>query len=340
MIDELRGFAILLILVDHVCGVTGFPDILHGDLGVDIFVMLSGVALAMNDRPTEGTGNFLGRRLVRLLPAYWIALTVYAFANQHFLRIPVDAKSLIVHYLCLHGMWGDRYIVQYNDSFWFMALIVLLYVAFAAMRKLLDRMDIYLCIGLVLSFVTAVVTFKAGQPSTYVHLGLRPSIFFIGVPFGLLLRHGKVRIPMTVWLGIGVVASLYGMFAASVLVPYTMCGFSLLIGYFAARASVPALDSSRACRALGVLGLYSYEIFLIHQPLIREYNGYWQVVGRWIGIPEEFAQAWGIVMGLGLTWVLATRLHRLCHWISGRLLKLMPAGGGERSPDAGALSAH
>ena len=99
---------------------------------------------------------------------------------------------------------------------------------------------------------------------------------------------------MTVWFAVGIIVTLYGMFIANVLVPYTMCGFSLCIGYFAARASSPALDSSNICKALGVVGVYSYEIFLIHQPLIREYNGYWQALGQ--ALDTQSAAKAGVIL--------------------------------------------
>jgi peptidoglycan/LPS O-acetylase OafA/YrhL len=320
VIDELRGLAILLVLMYHIGGVTGFPNTFHGDLGVDIFVMLSGAALAMSNRPEEGGWAFLYRRLVRILPAYWIVLTAYAFANHYFLRYALNPQSLVVHYLCLHGFWGDRYILDFNDSFWFLALCFPLYVVFAMTRGLLDRMDKFLCIGFALSFIAAWVTFNLGQPATFIHLGLRPAIFFVGVPFGILLRKGIVRIPMTGWFAIAIILPLYAMFISNVLVAYTMCGFSLCIGYFAARVSSETADSSRLCGLLAFIGGYSYEIFLVHQPLIRNYNGYWQVWGREIGVPEAFAQAWGVVFGLALTWFISVRLHKVSALIAGKML--------------------
>jgi peptidoglycan/LPS O-acetylase OafA/YrhL len=324
MLDELRGFAILLVLIYHVGGVTGYPNNVHGDLGVDIFVMLSGAMLAMSDRSDEGFWKFLYRRMVRIIPAYWIALTAYAIANHHFLGYRVDPKSLIVHYLCIHGMWGDSYLLDFNDSFWFLALAFILYVLFAFLRRLLGRLDILLCIGFVVSFLIAWVSFHEEQPATFVHLGLRPTAFFLGIPFGLLLKKGTLSIPMTGWFAVGIIVSLYGMFIGNMLVGYTMCGFSLCIGYFAARSSAEDAGNRRLCTALAWIGTYSYEIFLVHQPLIGNYNGYWQVYGRWLGIPEEFITQWGVVVGLALTAFASIYLHRFCGWVAGILTPRWP----------------
>lgn len=41
-LDALRGLAILLVVLYHASGVLTWNNYLHGDLGVDIFVTLSG----------------------------------------------------------------------------------------------------------------------------------------------------------------------------------------------------------------------------------------------------------------------------------------------------------
>ena len=77
VLDELKGLAILLVVLYHAGGVLVWQNLLHGDLGVDIFVILSGIGLTLSARTaTEPTVTFMRRRLVRIMPAYWIALGV------------------------------------------------------------------------------------------------------------------------------------------------------------------------------------------------------------------------------------------------------------------------
>src|ERR1017187_9946904 len=49
-IDELKGVAILLIILYHAGGVLVWQNTLHGDIGVDLFVVISGVGLALRSR--------------------------------------------------------------------------------------------------------------------------------------------------------------------------------------------------------------------------------------------------------------------------------------------------
>lgn len=321
VLDELRGLAILLILTYHIGGVTGFPNRMHGELGVDIFLLMSGAVLALNHNVNEGAWKFLWRRLaLRLLPAYWIVLTVYWLGGVKLLNRIHTNTDIISHYLCIHPWWGDKYFLGINDSFWFLGLIVPLYFAYAALRRLLPiRPDIVIGGGLIISFgLTCLTFFVLGQPSVFIHLGLRPSIFFVGILFGLMLRRGGVQMPLSPWLGIGVLVSLYGLFVTGTLVGYTMAGFSIFVAYYAMRTSATSAAGRPLCRGLAWIGIYSYEIFLIHQPIIRDYNHYfWNIItGR---IPNQIELALGIIVALFFTLLLSVLLHH----IVGKLAKIL-----------------
>lgn len=321
LVDELRGFAILLVLTYHACGVTGFPAYTHGELGVDVFVLLSGLSLALAHRPEEGYGQFLWRRFARLLPAYWIALTFFWLGGAYFLNRSHAPWDLISHYLCLHQFWGDRFILSINDSFWFLALIASLYVVYGALRPLLarGRLDIVLGIGGAISFLAAWICHRANQPALFLHYGLRPGMFFVGLIFGLLLRQGEVRLRFSPWLGLGFALAVYGAFVANVLVVYNFVGFTLFIAYWATRANADAAAARPLCRGLAWVGVYSYEIFLLHQPLIREYNHY--VWARYLGVPQP--QPWqlglGVLVMLAVTFWASVELQRAAAAITRRI---------------------
>jgi peptidoglycan/LPS O-acetylase OafA/YrhL len=317
ILDELRGLAILLVLTYHVGGVTGFPNQWHGELGVDVFVLLSGAALAFSHRPGENAWVFLWRRLGRLLPAYWIALTIFWQGGITWLNrihTPTDVWS---HYLCLHPWWGDKYFLGFADSFWFLGMIVPLYVVYAALRRFVpDRLDVVLGIGLALSFGVACWTaLGMQQPAVFVHLGLRPAIFFAGLVVGVLWRQGRVELPLTPWLGIGVLLTFYGLFVSGLFIGYTVAGFSIFVAYYALRSHAEAAGQRWLCRGLAWIGVYSYEIFLLHQPLIRDYNHYlWNRFGG--RVPDAVELALGVAAGLTVTLALACVLHRVAGWIS------------------------
>jgi peptidoglycan/LPS O-acetylase OafA/YrhL len=91
-LDGYRALACLLIVVAHVpegpSGLLGAGYV--GFLGVAMFFTLSGFLLYrpfvlahLAGRPRPGTGRFLRRRLLRIYPAYLVALTGYLFVFDH-----------------------------------------------------------------------------------------------------------------------------------------------------------------------------------------------------------------------------------------------------------------
>lgn len=306
------------ILTYHLCGVTGFPNYTHGEVGVDIFVLLSGAALTLSHRPEESAARFLWRRFARLLPAYWIALTLFWQLGVHVFGRVHTSTDIWSHYLAIHPWWGDKYILGFNDSFWFLGLIVPLYVVYAGLRRWLDRMDIVVGAGLVLSFAVTYYSARVvNQPALFVHLGLRPPIFFLGLLVGRMLRDGAVRLPLTAWIGLGVLLTWYGTFYTGLFVGYNIVGFAVFFTYWALRANSPAAGQRWLCRGLVGLGVISYEVFLLHQPLIRDYNLHlWQ---RFLGhAPNEWQVAVGAATALLVTLPLAWGLR----WVAGKISRL------------------
>ncbi len=311
VLDELKGLAILLVIAYHASGTLVWQNFLHGDLGVDIFVILSGVGLALSSRD-ETPGTFLVRRLWRIMPAYWVALTIYCAANMHFLQHNYGALNIALHYVGLHAWFGDSYAMSINDSFWFMTLILSLYLvyAFGGLATLaLDRLIGFAALG---SAAVAALFFFWNQPACYGHLALRLPGFFLGVIAGRAMRHGQIEIPLTMIGVLGLAVGVYAPYMFGVIYYSAFVAGLLMLGYaFVWKKLAPASLESSTARLLRFLGDHSLEIFLLHQPLIRDYNYYLQ--GRWFqrAQPTTFQLIVGIVIGLAVTLFASVELRRL-----------------------------
>jgi peptidoglycan/LPS O-acetylase OafA/YrhL len=119
LVDGLRAVAVLLILAFHVAGQDVAkgkwwgPFALRLDVGVTIFFVISGfllyrpfVAARLASAPRPGVLSYARRRALRILPAYWLALTLLAI------------------YPGLTGVFDDRWWVYYGflqvyDHDWF-----------------------------------------------------------------------------------------------------------------------------------------------------------------------------------------------------------------------------
>ena len=81
-LDGLRGLAAIAVVTFHyktMLGAWYFPS---AYLAVDLFFIISGIVICLNyEEPLRagmGTARFLGRRLIRLAPLYWVALMLGA----------------------------------------------------------------------------------------------------------------------------------------------------------------------------------------------------------------------------------------------------------------------
>jgi peptidoglycan/LPS O-acetylase OafA/YrhL len=122
-LDGMRGLAAALVVVFHVTGaVTRFPAwtwgeglARFGNLGVALFFVLSGFLLTRpffanhlaQERPPQ-LGRYAVRRLARIVPAYWVALTVWLFVIRD--RPPLGGSTA---YIWLYGfaqVYDRRYV--------------------------------------------------------------------------------------------------------------------------------------------------------------------------------------------------------------------------------------
>jgi peptidoglycan/LPS O-acetylase OafA/YrhL len=93
LMDSLRAIAALSVLVTHTGFLSGAngstwygPYLARLDIGVTVFFLLSGfllyrpfVSARFGERERPRIPDYARRRLLRILPAYWLALTVLAF---------------------------------------------------------------------------------------------------------------------------------------------------------------------------------------------------------------------------------------------------------------------
>jgi peptidoglycan/LPS O-acetylase OafA/YrhL len=296
VLDELRGLAIVLVILYHIGGVLVWQNFLHGDAGVDIFVILSGVGLTLGARE-EGPWTFLRRRFARIFPAYWIVLSLFLWADIHFLQLRYTALDIGAHYLGIQAWFGDVIGLGINDSFWFVTLIVSVYLLYALLKPILGRPDRVVFWGGVISAAVAYAYFLTGQSGCYGHVGLRLPGFFVGLLLGQLLRDGSLKIPVSTFFAAGLLVGVYVPYTHGIVFYSELTALAIGAGYvFLWKVKAPAESVSSLGKYLRFFGKYSLEIFLIHQPLIGAYNYY--LHARWLD--EANPPAWSLAIGVGI----------------------------------------
>jgi exopolysaccharide production protein ExoZ len=99
-IQQLRGIAAMLVVLHHALGRADWlfdplPPLGFGQGGVDIFFVISGFVMFVAARH-ERTGAFWRKRVVRIVPLYWVAtLVFFAMRAGHYGEPGIDLPSLL-----------------------------------------------------------------------------------------------------------------------------------------------------------------------------------------------------------------------------------------------------
>ncbi len=140
--------------------------------------------------------------------------------------------------------------------------------------------------------------------------------FFAGLLIGQLLRDGRLTFKLDWPFFGGIVLFAYVPYMQGFIFFSPLAALGLMAGFIFLwkRYAAPSLRDGSA-KVLTFLGNHSLEIFLIHQPLIRDYNYY--LHGRWFNIPVPtpgglmIGIAAGIIVTLFVSVELRTLLARL-----------------------------
>lgn len=146
---ELMGCAIIMVLSYHCyCWPTYnyYISLFRwGFFGVDIFILLSGFGLC-HAYVRHKLLHFYSRRLMRLLPLFWIMISLSTLLSYW-----VYNDFNWMHYLCdlltmsYYGIGGE-----YSDN-WFIASILLLYLIFPILFKVIKWSPNFICFRICMS---------------------------------------------------------------------------------------------------------------------------------------------------------------------------------------------
>ncbi len=326
LVDGLRAVAALMVLVGHTSFISGFNG--HGqlgqvvsrfDMGVALFFIISGfllyrpfVSARLDGRPAPGVLRYARRRLLRIVPAYWLALTVLAIWPG--LRGDVWG-NFYVYYGFLQNLrveWiqgGINTVWSLADEMQF--YIVLPFFALGAARLLRGRpVHVQVRLELLGLLVLGAASFalrmwgydrSATHPNTISWTIAGTFLWFaLGMSMAVLsARYHRAEVrpaplraldrrPLIAWAVAAVLIAVVTHIGLPTTAPqvYTKGDWlweHLLYGLIAVAIAAPAtiaIVSPRSLphRLLGFgpvawLGLISYGIFLWHHPLTEKFIG-------------------------------------------------------------------
>lgn len=310
------------------CGVTSFAGQIGcdaealfvafsqlGSQAVGVFLLLSGFglvyALGASGRPAGRWRGWYRHRLLRLFPMYWMAHFVYLVSPFVKRTDPLDWRFLAS--FLGNRIWPPELFYYLNPAWWFFGLILQLYLVFPVLLAALNRLGpIAFVVACALFTIAsrAMLLFVLEANGNFVQgafFGSRLWEFGAGMSLGFLLRHHREQTLEWV-LGLpgllaGVVLYVLGFLSYRPGFSYTCTDGLIGTGLFLLLAHlnqllllVPGLR-----KPLVLLGVYSYGLYLLHEPYVLYFGErlrelpLWSFVATTIPILAVIAVASGLL---------------------------------------------
>ena len=287
---EQMGAAMLFVILFHVALDRGDPFYglrRCGNVGVDIFLFLSGVGLWFSWVKTPDVLRFYRRRLLRIVPTWIVVAT--AFYMPDYLGARRFSRSLVD----LRGDITINWDFWLHDelTFWYVPAIMALYLVAPWYMRLVQSRPVYRWLPLLMVIWCVMVQWVLPIHHAVGHIEIfwsRVPIFFIGINFGEMVRMRRQLPGEAVWLLLITFLMTFGtclyleqvrhghfpLFVERMLyIPFTVCTVLVMNRIF--RRMPQWVNSS--FRFVGALSLEAYLIH-IHFVLVyvQPYHlGYW-----------------------------------------------------------------
>jgi len=286
-IQILRGLAILFVVLFHL-DISAFQS---GFLGVDVFFVISGYLMAVIYK--NDVLMFYRRRALRILPAYYVAVTVTIVASIIIVKpneynqiinqaIYADLFASNIGYWMQNSYFSKR---EFNPllHLWSLGVEIQYYLIVPFLFYILRRHIAYFYIILLGSLLLCVQIINISPKTSFFMMPLRVWEFLIGYgvaayvkDYGYALNE-KIRqrisffcliiifsIPLfSVKESFSFVSGHPGLFALII---------TLASGIIIAFGMTQSFEESFPGTLLEFVGKYSYSIYIIHYPLIVLYS--------------------------------------------------------------------
>lgn len=339
--QELKGLGILTVVFAHFAYmlVTNadflFPLSIIAGVGVDLFLFMSGYGLTvgMLKKPLP-IFEFYKRRVIKIFIPFWVALILIFAANAIFLDIhypvPYMIQSLLGWFPTAEGF------DDVNSPFWYITWMMMFYVLFPLIFSTKRPWLSAIILAVIATLIGVYNPLNMGD--NWLHR-LHTVAFSLGIVFAWILFETKDKenkfvahlkefrnkakimpyIIIALMLGIVVYMSLHttanhwptltailgkGYFVDQLTSIILMFAFIVIF-------SLKKFDN----KFLSIYGLYSFEVYLIHWPLIGRYDIFFDYLPSWAAVI-----AW-LVAFIVVSWLLQKITTPIGAWIDSRLVK-------------------
>lgn len=292
---ELKGLAILLIVISHVgyflVTDTRFlwPLSIAAGVGVDLFLFLSGFGLTASQLKNNlGVKDFYRKRLFKLFLPFWLTLIIFFSLDFFLIKSGYSWQYVGRSFLGLFPQ-ADLY-HDLNSPFWYFSFILGYYLIFPWLfcKKYpwLTALALY-GLGFLLIYF---------QPNILVNILHMYKLHIIAFPLGVLAAVGVSRLKNPAVLekwSHGYRAFAYYLILLGLLGLFVYANFNSGVGGNVNKHQLMSLLAVLAISGVFMLkkiqlklfywfGIYSYEIYLFHWPVMYRYDFLYRFFPAWL----------------------------------------------------------
>lgn len=250
-----------------------------GNCGVDIFLLLSGTGLYFSFSKNPDLPSFWRKRFLRVLPSSVIAAFIIScFTGSPNIWIFLARISFLDFYLCK----------TQEPIFWYVSAILLLYLLFPLLYNIIEKYrGLGLTLIIVISVIITMIVFFA-LPEMFDQwemLLTRIPVFATGIVLGQVIER-DIKISNVMVLLICLIGVIYflGMMIMINALPkeylfirhYLYLPFSILLVIILPFVR-SHIEVAFIVKPLEFLGIYSLQIYLIHQTLYNNMYGRFRI---------------------------------------------------------------
>ena len=279
-LDLIRALATALIVLTHFNNpfltdgrylLTNQPfGVYVGAVGVSLFLIVSGASLSVVYQGDFSLKTFYWKRFKGIYPMFWTAWvlgTLYFFIDMNGSPLnAAPARSVIWTVLGIDGLvanFGVR--TAYLLGEWFLGFIILFYVVFPVLLRLIERFPKATAAGVLTLYAVSLWLLRDGQmvfPSSVVLTVRLPELAF-GIYF---IRYIK-RVPALVVPVAAAVLVVTGLLPTQI--PEDLATTLVGIACFLILVAIaPWVEIGPVREAVALVAAYSYPVFLVHHVII------------------------------------------------------------------------
>lgn len=337
--QELKGLGILTVVFAHFAYmlVTNadflFPLSIIAGVGVDLFLFMSGYGLTvgMLKKPLPIL-EFYKRRVIKIFIPFWVAIILIFAANAIFLDIhypvPYMIQSLVGWFPTAEG-FNDV-----NSPFWYITWMMMFYILFPLVFSNKRPWLSAIILSVIATLIGVYNPLEMGD--NWLHR-LHTVAFSLGIIFAWLLFETKdkenklvkvlkhfrneskfmpyvviaLMLAVVVYMSLHTTANHWPTLTAILGKGYFVDQLTSLVIMFAFIVifSLKRFDN----KFLSIYGLYSFEVYLIHWPLMGRYDVFFDILPAWAAVV-----AWMVTFIL-VSWVLQKITAPLGAWVDSLL---------------------